>query len=711
MKCKIHNFLLKPAAIAGLLCTYASGQAVVDGTGNTPGAFTSITSAVNSISTGGTVDIIGMIDPGTGNPVGYSQSPFFAGQLAEAFPISVPPGARIRQIGTDAVYIWDSVGGASPPNLFDLQSSTTYQLTRVIGLSFLGGNFAINETVTGSSLQLTTLVRDCRFSGNRVAVVCRSTQGALAEASVRDCLIADLVPPTPSSPPVLQAPQAGLRFWAEDESTGGAPIPSITNGEVLNLNTTGAFAIMDPQYSFGPNDLAVPTTRLVEVFATGSSIAQHPSAPTSYTAVQIPEVNLDIQGGTWTGGDLSSGGGWGSGLHAEVIGADPVGWGPQDYRAGYRITMSGTDISGFGEDGIYLSSFLNGRGNLDMSENCSVTDSGAAAFFNEIRHSGVHGYALEAYLGLTAVNCEFSENLGNGIYLNTDGVFSAQDDEFRLVAPEGVFLGLVKSAVHYNDAHGVYLRNEALQPSGFIGGTIHQALQGGLYQFNIDDDARDFNVPNGQGLINRTSISNNAMAGIRIVAHGDPGLGGEDPDSAPSGVAIRVSNDIVWNNAAGGLSAEWRVRPFGSDFTPKGYYLVPITHSTFVANGADGSTWTLEVDDQNGVPTAARCLYERLDPGTPIFYKTNFVNSILVRDPDTGLGNDLGPVLSFPGNSIVDQNLGIVSATQIGFAGVRGQAFWGMSSFVLQGCRISCCSHSLVLEDMYLAVLALTSSS
>ncbi len=247
-----------------------------------------------------------MIDPASGLPVGYTQTNYFLGGSQETFPLQIPSGVTVKKSGSVPVFIWDSVGGAIPPDLMETTSSTVMQPTKIIGLSFLGGRNAIYSEAMGSGNRIDLLVNDCRFSRNQVGVFTKALTGGLARAAVRNCLISDQAPNAMGGRPALQDQQVGIKYWALDS---GASSSSQAVGEILNLNTSGSFSAMDPQY---PNNgyngymmLNLQTSRLVEVWAAESdvSVREHPGAPISYAKSPIPTVKLDIIGGDWVGGD------------------------------------------------------------------------------------------------------------------------------------------------------------------------------------------------------------------------------------------------------------------------------------------------------------------------------------------------------------------------------------------------------------------------
>lgn len=91
---------------------------VVDGSGSTPGAYKSISAAIATVTgPGAVIEIVGLVDPASGMPTGYSDNPFFptTTQSAEIFPILVPPGVTLRRLGSAPVYIWSAAAGSPPP--------------------------------------------------------------------------------------------------------------------------------------------------------------------------------------------------------------------------------------------------------------------------------------------------------------------------------------------------------------------------------------------------------------------------------------------------------------------------------------------------------------------------------------------------------------------------------------------------------------------
>ncbi|MFK5954838.1 MAG: hypothetical protein QM477_00155 [Planctomycetota bacterium] len=163
------------------------------------------------------------------------------------------------------------------------------------------------------------------------------------------------------------------------------------------------------------------------------------------------------------------------------------------------------------------------------------------------------------------------------------------------------------------------------------------------------------------------------MSGVKIRAIGDSGIVPGEPDTIPAGVSILLSNNFIWNNPEGGIRGQWLESGFD-----KGFFLVPIAHNTLVGNGGPGFDWSLEIDDQNGLSSTPRAIYEWDEPGpVALQYRTNIWNTTLVRDPNTGLGPDLGPVLVDMANSALDDGVVDLDADIVGFAGTRGNGFWG----------------------------------
>lgn len=635
--------------------------------------FHSVTPAVTTAAAGDTITLFGSVDSA-------GVLPFSDAQTGEIFPLLLKPGCTLTTGGSTPVYIWNT--SAATPNLIEVQGTTSLSLTKIVGINFLGGGNAILSESNGASDQIQLLVKDCRFSHNQFGISTRKLADGHAETSIRSCVIGDGFPTTGATAAFATPHSVGIRYYAEGNPTVGVV------GEIIDLTSQGAFTSTNPQSALFPGEDFGKSalTRLVEVLVRDDDgVQQYPLANVgNYTPTQINEAVVTIQGGNWIGGDASLSGGWDVALLARARGQDPHPF--ASFTSGYTITVAGTTMTGFREDGIYADGTLNGRGHITLSGGCIIQETDDfGAVFDEQRYNGIHLYTEEGYMGLTSAANSLLNNRGNGLYANSGGELVADTSAFRLGAPYGIFLDVAKTQSHENDSHGIYLRNEPnFQPRGWMGGTIRQD-PGKL--FNLDTDSGSFLEPNGQGLINRCGVSNNGKSGIRILSSGGPGLNGEDPDDNPSGIAVRVSNTIIWNNPEGGLSTTWKNGAPGFETLRKGFYLVPVTHSTMVGNGSPTVDWTIEIDDQNGFVGAGRCYYERIDPGaSATLYRTNLWNNIFVRDPFTGLGTDLGLVLNngfVLGATVVDDTFTTYTDSQVAVAGTRAKAFWGVNPFNL----------------------------
>jgi len=633
----------------------------------------SITLAVGAVSgPGTTITIFG--DGSATGVIPYSD--VYPG-YPESFPIVVPAGTTLTTGGSLPVYVWNT--NPSAPDLFTIQGAPTLTLTRIIGLNLLGGDNAIMAESNSSTALIKLQVKDCRFAFNKygVTAIGKAVSGdGYVECSVRSATFGDSIPATTAVPPFQNKPTVGIRFHSDNTANPGVL------GEVIDLSTVGNFAQMAPAPPLlGPNDLAASSvTRLVEVFVGkgDATRVEYPGALSgNYAAQKINEAIVTIQGGDWNGGAPVAGtGGWDIGLFAQAQGFVPVGIPFQSFTCGYQVTMTGATLTGFREEAIYADGTVNGRGLLTVNGGSILQTTGQLSVpFDEHRYNGIHVYSVESYMGVTLANSQLLDNRGNGLYARNDGEHASNESTFELGAPFGIYLDIQKDKIHRNEANGIYLREEHAAPNGFIGGTIHQDPNS---QFNIDADTGDFLEPNGQGILNRCAISNNGKAGFRVLANGDDGTLHGAPFELPSGVALRISNAMIWNNPEGGISSTWDTRSSALVTDRKGYYLVPVTHSTLVGNGGPGFDWSIEIDDQDGT-NAGRCRYERIDPGSLIQYRTNLWNDIFVRDPSTGTGNDFGNVLNnviLPGATVKDIGTNVYGDDNVAVAGCRAIAFW-----------------------------------
>lgn len=273
MRYLFHSILI--ALLFGLSSSTFAQTLVVDGSGSTPGAYKSISAAIATVTgPGAVIEIVGLVDPASGMPTGYSDNPFFptTTQSAEIFPILVPPGVTLRRLGSAPVYIW-SAAASSAPNIFEVQPASTLQPVKFVELNIIGGNIAISANLNTVNTRADVSIWGCWFSRNRMAAQAKSIDGALVRMEVEKCSLTDGQIATPGVQPGYQDQEIGFQFEAQDSS---GTTPSSTVGSITELSVTGTFDNMNPVSS--NNSLAGrgASTRVVDVFSAGSDLVHFP---------------------------------------------------------------------------------------------------------------------------------------------------------------------------------------------------------------------------------------------------------------------------------------------------------------------------------------------------------------------------------------------------------------------------------------------------
>lgn len=170
----------------------------------------------------------------------------------------------------------------------------------------------------------------------------------------------------------------------------------------------------------------------------------------------------------------------------------------------------------------------------------------------------------------------------------------------------------------------------------------------------------------GEGYINRTTISNNGVGtistsrnGIRAEVYGN---GYEDENGADTrfaAVSASVVNSFIWNNPGGGFSAE--LESMYSSALPGPLMLTPLVHTTVVGNG-DQVGYNLEVAELGG-PGTGTYFYDDLN------YDLTFriYDSLLQRKSSSS--SDFG---SYVITNLLVSDFGTgVGTKDIGVAGIR----------------------------------------
>lgn len=654
----IALFLIQAPPLVGQATTYfvdASGQVTVP-----PGAIwhRTITAASAVAVAGDTILIQGLVDVTSGQALGYSEQAWFAGS-GEFFPIAIRPGVTVKAADAVRVYVWSTNSAAA---LFALLPSSNSQLTRLEDLTLVGGLKGVSVAHNGSTTTQ-VLLKNLAFAWNTICVSAIAT-GSHIQVSVRDAKIADQLVTTPMIAPSYLPPAIGLQFHAFDGQG-----PGNMKAEVIELGTYGTFASMSSDHLFGTHDLGVSAaSRLVDVRAQGK-LREHETLPAS----DISDVELIVQGGVWDGACET--GGWDLGLYALAENGAAVPE-PVDYTAGFRATLTGTEVKHFRLAGLAAVSNIYARGRLELNGQTHVLQTGSHTVHSpgDYLHSGVHLFARESYLAFIGINALLRNNTGNGLWAN------CPDEQYVPHYPQGIFIGMYRCGVHENDGNGVSMSVGSGTWTGVVGGTSHILEDGENYRRHLYDQGENYQsnigvnttapLEFGQGAIIRSAISNNGESGVwaRSIGTFDP-VRLYNPDSV---INFRLSNSFVWNNppvgsgaGEGGLSVELVPAP---DETDRGLCLLPVTHCTFVNNGRS-SGWNAEIED-GSTSIIKRGRYEWSVLHDPIL-RTRFYNTIFYRDIPQFLLFDFGPNLEEIG--LFEPSSSAVDVQTVGMAGLRAR--------------------------------------
>lgn len=620
---------------------------VVDGSGGTPGAFTSITGALASSASGDTIQVKGMVDSVSNLPVGYTEINFFGG-IGETFPLVVPSGVTIA--GTSGpVYVYSQ--NASPPAaIFDLNTGVSQ--TRIGNLGVLGG--AIGIKVHGGNADV--LLQKITFSNNVVGFSSLAQDTSLHTLEITGCTFKGLLPSL-ANPPGSYAESVGLKFEA-DELTSGL-IPRI-EATVNNLASVGPFTGMGGVGSYSVSDLPFgngsSASCLVQVLAQGDS--QEFLSPLG-VAQPIAEAVVSLNGGTLDGGpDPAHAGGWDIGVYSAI--KSKFSGTSTNYTAATTVTLTGVVLEDFREAGVHGTANVGTRGIVNLRGQTTVQNTGSGLTHNTSAypiHNGVHMFCIEGYLALSCDDSNFGNNLGSGVFLSCPGTLN-QETTFDM----GLFLGIRRSKMHLNGESGLELFSGVIPPSapffaqpGIVGGTwtiaSDPAYSGEVLLVEGDASATK---PYGQGVVDRCAISNNGRNGIHVRVEGDE----------KHYVFTRFVNNIIWNNEWEGFLSE--IALASGEAGVDGVILTPLVHCTLAGNG-DVTDATIEFAEPSSGGGTRNYAWIHPLGGNPIF-GTEIVNTILQRKSSANA--DLGPN--------VDLVLGkamaapaILSPTQIGFGGVR----------------------------------------
>ncbi len=631
----------------------------MDGTGAIPGSLRSITAAATVANEGDKILVKGMEQGGQYYP--YSdRSPGYLGSDSETFPITLQPGVTIEAYDATPVIV---ASVQSPDKvLVALDSSvTSAQATRIRDLNLVGGAIALKlDRSTGDNLAVE--VEDLVFVKNTMglsAYLSGGTQMSLAIRSPRFSDDASSLAGLPD-PPMLAGQTQGIFLRAQD--TGGTPAKLTVTLD--DLRTQGSFTTMDPQTPEAAwSDLLerIPggsgaVTRLVEILVQGENL-EYTGGPSQQP---ISEVKLTVTGGNWHG-RASASGGWDLGLlaYAEGVGQNLT---QPDFGAGFDVRVIGTTVRAFRQAGLHPAVQKYARGRLEISSQAEVRDTGPQAQHlpGDTSYSGVHCWASKGYLALTGVGAKVTGNTGDGVLLRCSGSFQIGG----FVVPSGLYIEVEDWEVHQNQGNGFHFiagegtREGDLSQGAVVGGTWDEA--GGSLSLYRDGTEPVSFTEHGQGVVNACAVSNNGEAGFRfriVGHHSSLGVGGGWRAAAN----VRLVNNIVWNNPAGGVYAVLEPPPA---YQEGPFFLVPLVHDTLAGNGSAQAPWSIEISEL--AAAQGDTFYQFQDPSGQDL-RCLLANTIFQRKVFTD--QVFGPYLMTL--QAPDVSGGISSATRIGVAGVR----------------------------------------
>ena len=512
-------------------------------------------------------------------------------------------------------------------------------------MTILGGTIGV-EVISGSG---DVLLREVTLGRSTTNFSATATDGDLLDVVLTDCRIIDGIPPaiTLANPPILTGTSVGIRMHAVE----GTGVPVLT-GAINGLTVSGDFANLQPSpllNSFNdmervPNE---PFSRLIKVFAQGGT--------QQGAGGQITEANVTVNGGVLGGGASATADGWDIGIYSAL--GIPSQSGAVDYRAGTLVAVTGTSISNFVEAGIYGTSNRDTRGQIELRGQTVVFDTGNLETHTpgDYRHSGVHLYNLEGYMGLSGSGSIVRDNTGHGIVLRSSGTIRVDND-----IEMGMPLALRRCQVYRNDGDGIGLESGVGTPNnptfvqdGVVGGT-HTIDTG--YTI-LENGSMSAPIPYGQGVIDSCAISNNGEGGVHALV----GDGGSE-----TFVYCRLTNSIIWNNPLGGFVGDF-TNPNSPPLVPSaGTILTPLVHCTLAGNGGAAAPYNIEFIYPS--PTGIGGSYSWDNGGVVTFETaTEIDNSIFDR---LAVGPmDFGPNLSTI--SVDSVNGSFPPPGEVGVGGVR----------------------------------------
>jgi len=528
--------------------------------------FGTIQKGLDSALPGDTVNVIGRACGA--NPIGYTDDGTQSNH--ETFPLKIPNGVTVKGVlGPEGspVYVWTTTTIGTPPVLFQFDDVHGNNIGSALKKMFLiAGSHGINVEATNGGIVSPT-IGTITFSHNIQGIQVFSKENGEAFPIIQNCTITDalpiFLPGTCSLPagPGLQTMQFGIRLRAIEPSMAGNP--GSIDATIDNLSVNGVFS----------RSSSTDYQNLIYLTSRGRVHFQH-----GQPFDDISRIDVTVNGGVLNGKAASNPEtGWLRGIKAEVETPSP-GNALHQYAARFLVTLNGTQIKNFREQGILGQNEDDSRGQFVLNGATKVSGTGNQLTGRGQLLTGIGIYILssEGYMSLKGNDAEVSGNHNDGIYIQV----LASDASSSMKWPVGGWIGLDSCSIHNNLGNGVHLSGL----SGITGGTWHY-LDEGKKVITLDPSSLglfpDPTLEFGQGFLNACDISNNGS-----------GIG---PDGADSGIliklfgtgtgvsgtvgALRIVNDIIWNNFSSGVLF---VNDAPSDMSP--ILVAPIIQCTIAGN-------------------------------------------------------------------------------------------------------------------------------
>ncbi len=597
--------------------------------GDQAAPFGTIGKAFTKAVSGDTVNVVGQVCGGI--PFGYTDDTHQSNY--ESFPLHVPSGVTVKGVlgqGSSGIYVWTVQSGTAALFQFDdLQGDNLNAALKKMAL--IGGEKGVLiQAANGGTVSPT--IGTVTFSHNTEGIHVQAQDDGVAAVTIQNCTISDALPVIdPLSCPGLMGPAAvgmqyGIRLKAVESASG---VPGGIMASLTNLSTSGIFS----------RGSGSDYENLVFLTATGKNQKQHGSS-----FDDISRIDLTVNGGTWNGKatDDPFPAGWLRGLKVKLD-TPPFGNRVLDYTARVFVTFNGTLIKNFRKQGIKAVTADDSRCQLALNGQTKVTGIGkqlgtARGADPDLQSNildpegvGLLLHAKEGYLSLEGTDPEISGNNNDGIYL----LASATDPNLDMRWPVGAWIGLTSAKIHNNLGDECHLEGV----SGITGGTwsfLNDGTRVIITTPELLDESLDPSLQWGQGFLDRCAISNNgtqpADSGIRIDLLNSSAIG-----------ALRVVNDIVWNNTSHGVVF------FNEDDSqsPSPTMIAPIIQCTVAGDLADNfaveSTggglssnfnyqWFVQTPKEDLWTRIYDSIFERQDSG--LLDLNQEAESLLFADPD-----------------------------------------------------------------------------